>query len=56
MTSTRKIKANRINAGASTGPAPRRGKAHSAQNSLRHGLSLPIRQIPLLAANIEALA
>lgn len=47
MTSARKIEANRANAKASTGPKTRRGRARSAKNALRHGLSLPIQTHPL---------
>jgi|SRR5579862_21149 len=39
MTSARKIKANRVNAKASTGPKTPRGKASASQNARRHGLS-----------------
>jgi hypothetical protein len=39
MPSERKIAANRGNARKSTGPRSARGKAHTAQNALRHGAS-----------------
>ena len=39
MPSERKIAANRGNARKSTGPRSARGKAHTAQNALRHGLA-----------------
>ena len=42
MTSERKIRANRANAWASTGPKTAQGGSHSARNALRHALSLPV--------------
>ena len=42
MTSVRKIRANRANAKASTGPRTTRGKLRAAQNARRHGLSAPL--------------
>jgi len=56
MTSRRKIKANRANAQASTGPRTRYGKACAAQNARRHGLSLSVVSNPLLAEQVETLA
>jgi hypothetical protein len=56
MTSERKIKANRANARASTGPKTARGRAHAARSALRHGLSLSIYSIPTLSEEVEALA
>jgi hypothetical protein len=41
MTSLRKIFSNRRNAGRSTGPKTAAGKARSARNGRRHGLSRP---------------
>lgn len=40
MTSARKSKSNRANARSSTGPKTARGRARSARNALRFGLSL----------------
>ena len=37
------------------GPRTARGKAHSARNALRHGLSLPVAADPATAAAVEAL-
>ena len=56
MTSTRKIKANRANAQASTGPRTGHGKACSALNARRHGLSLSVTSNPVLAEQVETLA
>jgi hypothetical protein len=56
LTSDRKIKANRANARASTGPKTVDGRARSARNSLRHALSLPVSSIPALSEEVEALA
>lgn len=56
MSSLRKVKANRANARASTGPKTKQGRARSAQNSLRHGLSLPVYSDPMLSEEVEALA
>ncbi len=56
MTSDRKIKANRANARASTGPKTAQGRARAARNALRHGLSLPVYSDPALSEEVEALA
>ena len=56
MTSTRKIKANRANAQASTGPRTGQGKACSALNARRHGLSLSVTSNPVFAEKVETLA
>lgn len=56
MTSDRKIKANRVNARASTGPCTVEGRTRSARNALRHGLSLPVCSDPALCEEVEALA
>jgi hypothetical protein len=56
VTSELKIKANRENSRASTGPRTRYGRARAARNALRHGLSLPVCSDPVLSEQMEALA
>jgi hypothetical protein len=56
VTSARKVRANRANARASTGPQTTRGRARAAKNALRHALSLPVCSIPALSEEVEALA
>ena len=56
MTSDSKIKANRANARASTGPKTARGRVRTARNALRHGLSLPFYANPTLSQEAEELA
>jgi hypothetical protein len=56
VTSERKIRSNRANAQASTGPKTERGRSHAARNALRHALSLPVYSDPALSAEVEALA
>ena len=56
MTSERKIQANRQNARASTGPKTANGRARSAQNALRHGLSRSVLFNVALSKDVEALA
>ena len=56
MTSARKVKANRANAWASTGPKTALGKTRAAQNARRHGLSLTIFADAVLSAEAENLA
>ena len=56
MTSDHKIKANRANAQASTGPKTAGGRARAARNALRHALSLPVCSNPALSEEVETLA
>jgi hypothetical protein len=56
LTSDRKIKANRANARASTGPQTARGRARAVRNAFRHGLSLPVCSNPALSEEVETLA
>jgi hypothetical protein len=56
LTSELKIKINRANSRASTGPRTRHGRARAARNALRHGLSLPVCSDPVLSAQVEELA
>jgi hypothetical protein len=56
VTSDRKIRANRENARASTGPKSAQGRARASRNTLRHGLSLPVYSNPGLSEEVEALA
>ena len=56
MSTAGKISVNRANARASTGPTTAQGRARSARNSHRHGLSLPVLVDPALSQEVEALA
>jgi len=56
LTSDRRIKANRANARASTGPKTAQGRARAVRNALRHGLSLPIYSDPALSEEVDTLA
>jgi hypothetical protein len=56
MTTARKVRANRQNARASTGPKSATGKARSSGNARRHRLAVPIWSDPVLTANVVALA
>jgi hypothetical protein len=56
VTSRRKVKANRANARASTGPRTAHGKTRSAQNARRHGLSISIAKDPRYSLEIDNLA
>jgi len=51
----RKIKANRANARASTGPKTVRGRARSARNAFRHVLSTPVQSDQLRCEQVQAL-
>ena len=55
MTSERKIKANRANARASTGPKTAHGRSHAARNAVRHALSLPVYADPVWSEEVESL-
>ncbi len=56
MTSPAKLRANRRNAGKSTGPKTPAGKARAARNARRHGLNLPVLADPTLSREVEDLA
>ena len=56
MISAAKIRANRANALASTGPKTAAGSASSARNALRHALSLPVGSLRELSEEVETLA
>jgi hypothetical protein len=56
MISETKIRANRRNARDSSGPRTANGRARSARNALRHGLSLRVRSNPALSEVVETLA
>ena len=56
MISARKLRANRANARASTGPRTVAGKARATRNARRHGLTLSVLADPAGSAEVEALA
>ena len=56
MSSEHKIRANRANARASTGPRTVQGRVRAARNALRHALSLPVCANPALSEEVETLA
>jgi hypothetical protein len=55
-TSDHKIRANRANARASTGPKTTQGRTRSARNALRHALSLSVYSDAALSEEVKALA
>jgi hypothetical protein len=55
VTSAPKTKSNRANARSSTGPKTTNGRARSAKNALRHGLSVPAHPDPVIAEAIAVL-
>ena len=56
MISARKLRANRANARASTGPRTAEGKSSAARNARRHGLTLSVLADPTRAAELGVLA
>ena len=50
-----RAKTNRANARASTGPKTARGRARSARNAFRHGLSIPVESDQFLCEQMQAL-
>ena len=56
MTSNRKVQANRVNARRSTGAKTPDGRARSAKNALRHGLSLTVHLDPGWSQEVDVLA
>ena len=55
MQRDRKIETNRANARASTGPKTARGRATSARNAFRHGLSIPVESDQIASEQVQAL-
>jgi hypothetical protein len=56
MTSLKKIRANHLNARASTGPKSVRGRVRAAQNARQHGLSVSLTSDPALSHQVRLLA
>jgi hypothetical protein len=56
LTSDRQQRANQANAKASKGPKTKGGRARSARNALRHGLSIPVCKEPSLSIQAEEIA
>jgi hypothetical protein len=56
LTSEKQRRANQANARAISGPKTKAGKARSAQNVLRHGLSIPVCKEPSLSSQAEEIA
>ena len=55
-TSDLKIRTNRANARASTGPKSKHGRMRSARNAFRYGLSLPVYSDQAWSEEVEILA
>ena len=56
MTSDRQRRANQANALTSKGPKTKAGRARSARNALRHGLSIPVCNEPSLLIQVDEIA
>jgi hypothetical protein len=56
VTSAYKTESNRANARSSTGPKTAEGRARSARNARRHGLSLPVLSDPVCSQEVDELA
>ncbi len=56
VTAELKVRANRLNARAGTGPKTAGGRGRAAQNARRHGLSVPVLLNAGLSEEVEALA
>lgn len=56
MTSAGKLRANRANSVRSTGPKTAAGRAASARNARRHGLTVPVLSDPVFSAEVGRLA
>jgi hypothetical protein len=56
LTSDRQRRANQANGKAGRGPKTKAGKARSARNALRHGLSIPVCKEPSLSIQAEEIA